>query len=80
MAASFPDGSISPYSRSSIVIQASSSRLAVVPGTTEAHLVTLKYVLFRPMLYFLQIYRVQIAVMTLVIEAISLFCPDLKPN
>ena len=42
VAASFPEGSIIPYNRSYTVIHAFYSRLAVVPGTTEAHLVTLK--------------------------------------
>ena len=51
----------------------------MVPGTTEAQRVTLKYVALSPILYFLQIYIVQMAVITLVMEAIYLLDPALKP-
>lgn len=79
-AASFPLGSIIPYNRSCILIHSKDWRLAIVPETSVAVSVTLKYVSLSVILYLSTNSRVQSAVIILVRLATSLRIRVLEPT
>ncbi len=79
-AESFPLGNIRPYSKSSIDIHVFDCRLDDVPLIEDDHEVILKYAVFMFMLYFWQIYMLQMHVIVLVILAIYRFVLDRNPK
>lgn len=72
VAASLPDGSISPWKQSQIVRTSPSNKLAVVPPYDAAKLETVIYSIFGSILYLSIIYKQTYNVITFVKLAISL--------